>query len=84
MEAITKTEKPVQKDEKKVQDQKPKKKILITQVKHPLLKVKEILNIMINEGEELPPQILKELGRVRDVAWKLFIEEQERLDSKVQ
>jgi hypothetical protein len=85
METIQKAEKPAgPKDARPGSNQKPKKKILMTQVKHPLLKVKEIMNTVLQEGDNLPAQVRKEIARVRDTAWRLFVEEQEKLDSNVQ
>ena len=83
MDTIAKPEKLDQKDEKTVQNRKPKKKTLMTSVPYPLLKLRDILNTILEEGDMLPVDIRQAIADVRDTALKRFMEDQKKLNSKV-
>ena len=56
----------------------PRKK-LITDSKHPLLNIKEVIDILLKEAEALPPDVRQMLVQSRDTTWKAFVETQEKV-----
>jgi hypothetical protein len=51
---------------------------------HPLLNLKEVMDQIIKEAEDLPAEVRQTLIQARDTTWKAFVEGQERINSSVQ
>jgi hypothetical protein len=63
-------------------EQKPRKKLL-TGTGHPLLNLKEVIDTLLREAEGLPSDVKQMLVQTRDVAWKAFVERQEKLNNSL-
>ena len=62
--------------------QKPKKRLL-TGTNHPLLNLKEVIDTLLQEAEGLPSEVKQMLVQTRDVAWKAFVDTQEKLNNSL-
>ena len=51
---------------------------------HPLLNLKEVMDQIIKEAEDLPAEVRQTLIQARDTTWKAFVEGQEKINSSVQ
>jgi len=63
-------------------DQSAKKKLL-TGTNHPLLDIKEVMDTILKEAEDLPLEVRQMLVEARDTTWKAFVEAHERLNDSL-
>jgi hypothetical protein len=60
------------------------KKKILTGSEHPLLNLKQVMDAIIREAEDVPQDVRQLLVQTRDATWKAFAESQEKINSSVQ
>jgi hypothetical protein len=66
-----------------MQKQRRTRKRFLAGTNHPLLNLKEVIDTLLKEAEGLPSEVKQMLVQTRDVAWKAFVESQEKLNSSL-
>jgi hypothetical protein len=54
------------------------KRRLLTDPLHSLLNIKEVMDTILREAADLPPEVRQALIQARDATWKAFVESQEK------
>jgi hypothetical protein len=59
------------------------RKGLLTDTSHPLLNIKEVIDTILKEAEDLPPDVKQALVEARDTTWRAFVETHEKVNSSL-